>query len=56
VHQAKQATETGRFDEADRLLEQAVDRETAAVVEHQIKVAELRRCPKMNESGGFGRP
>jgi tetratricopeptide (TPR) repeat protein len=41
VRRAKQATDAGRFDEADRLLEQAVDRETAAVVEHQIKVAEL---------------
>jgi hypothetical protein len=41
VRQAKQATEAGRFDEADRLLEQAVNRETAAVTEHQIKVAEL---------------
>jgi tetratricopeptide (TPR) repeat protein len=41
VHRAKQATDAGRFDEADRLLEQAIDRETAAVVEHQIKAAEL---------------
>ena len=41
VRQAEQATHDGRFDEADRLLELAVDRETAAVVEHQVKVAEL---------------
>ena len=41
VRQAKQATDDGRFDEADRLLELAVDREAAAVAEHQTKVAEL---------------
>jgi tetratricopeptide (TPR) repeat protein len=41
VRRAKQATDAGRFDEADHLLEQAVDRETAAVVEHQTKVSEL---------------
>jgi tetratricopeptide (TPR) repeat protein len=41
VRRAKQATDAGRFDEADHLLEQAVDRETAAVAEHQTKVAEL---------------
>src|SRR5207248_1691768 len=33
VSRAKQATDAGRFDEADRLLEQAVDRETMAVTE-----------------------
>ena len=41
VRQARQATEAGRFDDADRLLAQAVDRETAAVTEHRMKVAEL---------------
>jgi tetratricopeptide (TPR) repeat protein len=41
VRRGKQATEAGHFDEADRLLGQAVDRETAAVAEHQIRVAEL---------------
>jgi tetratricopeptide (TPR) repeat protein len=41
VRQAKRATDTGHFDAADRLLEQAIDREAAAVAEHQVKVAEL---------------
>jgi hypothetical protein len=41
VRQAEQATHDGRFDEADRLLELAVDRESAAVAEHQTEVAEL---------------
>ena len=42
VRQAAEAGKAGRFEEADRLLEQAEAREAAAVEKHQIKVAELR--------------
>lgn len=42
VDRAKLASAAGRFTEADHLLEQAEDRETAAIAEHQIKAAELR--------------
>ena len=38
VRRAKQATDTGRFDEADRLLGQAIDREAAAVVETRSRL------------------
>src|SRR5271166_1669962 len=42
VRRAKEAGQAGRFDEADRLLEQAEARETAAVDQHRRKAAELR--------------
>ena len=42
VRRAKEAGQSGRFDEADRLLEQAEARETAAVDQHRRKAAELR--------------
>ena len=42
VRRAKEAGQSGRFDEADRLLEQAETRETAAVDQHRRKAAELR--------------
>ena len=42
ARQAAEAGRAGHFDEADRLLEQAEARETAAVDEHRVKVAELR--------------
>ena len=42
TRQAQEAGKAGRFDDADRLLEQAEARETAAVDEHRRKAAELR--------------
>src|SRR5690348_6483817 len=42
ARQAEEAGRAGQFEEADRLLEQAEARETAAIEEHRVKVAELR--------------
>jgi tetratricopeptide (TPR) repeat protein len=42
ARQAEEAGRAGHFEEADRLLEQAEARETAAIEEHRVKVAELR--------------
>jgi tetratricopeptide (TPR) repeat protein len=42
ARQAEEAGRAGRFEEADRLLEQAEARETAAIDEHRVKAAELR--------------
>src|SRR5690349_14113560 len=42
TRQAKEAGKSGRFEEADRLLEEAEARETAAIDEHRRKAAELR--------------
>lgn len=42
ARQAAEAGIAGHFEEADRLLEQAEMRETAAIDEHRVKAAELR--------------
>jgi tetratricopeptide (TPR) repeat protein len=42
ARQAAEAGRAGHFEEADRLLEQAEARETAAIDEHRVKAAELR--------------
>jgi tetratricopeptide (TPR) repeat protein len=42
AQQAAESGAAGRFDEADRLLEQAETRETPGVDEHRVKAAELR--------------
>jgi tetratricopeptide (TPR) repeat protein len=42
ARQAAEAGIAGHFEEADRLLEQAEIRETAAIDEHRVKAAELR--------------
>jgi hypothetical protein len=42
ARRAADAAKAGHFDEADRLLDQAEARETAAIDEHRKKVAEIR--------------
>ena len=42
ARRAAEAGEAGHFEEADRLLDQAEARETAAIDEHRMKVAEIR--------------
>ena len=53
ARQAQEAAKAGRFDEADRLLEQAEARETIAVDEHRRKAAELRAARGDNAAMSF---